>query len=175
MPTAPSLELNELMLNLTERRSWIVSHQGPSLLLALAKVVTKEYEKLGNVMDSLQQEEHSRRKYRTTDEPLPYTSAYGKEGYRWVIALKGRGPVVFFKFQRYISLSQTTLGFAFQGSTEGSCNEHCSFLKHFDFWWQKKAYIIQIGLKAQVLLLIINRTLSNQKLDSNATCLKFMT
>ena len=53
MPTAPSLELNELMLNLTERRSWIVSHQGPSLLLALAKVVTKEYEKLGNVMDSL--------------------------------------------------------------------------------------------------------------------------
>ena len=52
-PTAPSLELNELMLNLSERRSWIVSHQGPSLLLALAKVVTKEYEILGNVMDSL--------------------------------------------------------------------------------------------------------------------------
>ena len=53
-PTAPSLELNELMLNLTcERRSWIVSHQGPPLLLALASVVTKEYEILGNVMDSL--------------------------------------------------------------------------------------------------------------------------
>ena len=52
-PTASSPKLNELMLNLSERRSWNISHQGTTLLLALAKVVRKEYETLGNVINSL--------------------------------------------------------------------------------------------------------------------------
>ena len=41
-------------------------------------------------MDRLQQEQHSMGKYRTTDEPLPYTGAYDKEGNRWVKILKDR-------------------------------------------------------------------------------------
>ena len=52
-PPVPSPEFNDLMLILSERRSWNVSHQGPSLLLALAKVVHKEYKTLGKDMNSL--------------------------------------------------------------------------------------------------------------------------
>ena len=52
-PPVPSPELNELMLNLSER-SWNVSHQGPTFItIALAKVVHKEYETLGNDMNRL--------------------------------------------------------------------------------------------------------------------------
>ena len=76
-PPVPSPELNELMMNLSERRFC-------PLLQALAKVVRKENETLGNVMNRLQQEEHRMGKYRTTDEPWPYTGAYDKEGNRWV-------------------------------------------------------------------------------------------
>lgn len=46
-PPVPSPELSELMMNLSERRFWNLSHQGPPLLLALAKVVWKENETLG--------------------------------------------------------------------------------------------------------------------------------
>ena len=54
MPPVLSPELNEIMLKLSERKSWNISYQAtPPLLLALAKVVHKEYETLGNDMNSL--------------------------------------------------------------------------------------------------------------------------
>ena len=56
-PTVLSKEINDLLTNLSHRQSWNITMKDPSIIQALAKVVWRQNETFGGILNGLQQEE----------------------------------------------------------------------------------------------------------------------
>lgn len=52
-----SQEINDLLTNLSDRQSWNISTKDPPIIQALVKVVWRQNETFGDILNGLQQEE----------------------------------------------------------------------------------------------------------------------
>ena len=113
-PTVSSQEINDLLMNLSNRQSWNIFTKSTPIIQALEKVVWRPNETLGDILNGLQQEElfveyldildsetikvqtligneHSARK---SPLGIPATMMYGRKHYliqeRWWAPLLGK-------------------------------------------------------------------------------------
>ena len=56
-PTVLSQEINDLLMNLSNRQSWNISTRDPPIIQALVKVVWRQNETFRDILNGLQQEE----------------------------------------------------------------------------------------------------------------------
>lgn len=56
-PTVLSQEINDLLMNLSNKQSWNISTKDPPIIQALVKVVWRQNETFRDVLNGLQQEE----------------------------------------------------------------------------------------------------------------------
>ena len=56
-PTVSSQEINDLLTNLSNGQSWNISMKDLSIIPALAKVLWRQNETFGDILNELQQEE----------------------------------------------------------------------------------------------------------------------